>query len=160
MRHLYLEAKISKIFTRIQRAVSHNIFYNWMPIPVSSELLPISLPWCQQPFSASLALFLDGLEAGSAAWYHLRHLNKLFTLKIRGIYSGQPETPPPPSKILPFLWIFKLHKGILTCVLSLFSFFFFFPLFPSFFHEVLLQILSSFTIWTKMARIYIPVEDC
>ena len=49
----------------------------------------------------------------------------------------------PPSKILPcfvdFLRSFKLDKGILTCVSALFSFFFFCPLFLSFFHEVLLE---------------------
>ena len=32
----------------------------------------------------------------------------------------------------------------------------FFPLFPSFFHEVLLQILPCFSIWTKISQIYIP----
>ena len=44
---------------------------------------------------------------------------------------------PPPLKFFPVLWIFlrsfKLHKGILTCVFSLFSFFFSPPHFPSFF---------------------------
>ena len=55
--------------------------------------------------------------------------------QYRGIYSGQPEKIPP-SKLFPvfvdyfcghlsFFRSFKLHKGILTCVLSLFSFFFF-----------------------------------
>ena len=41
---------------------------------------------------------------------------------------------PPPLKSSLFLWIFlalfKLHKDIFTCVLSLFSFFLLIPLFP------------------------------
>ena len=68
--------------------------------------------------------------------------------KYRGIYSDQPGNFPP-AKIL--------------------SFFFFSPLFLSFF-QVLLQILPCFSIWTKfpppppggweMARICIPVALC
>ena len=62
-----------------------------------------------------------------------------------GIYilATQKNLPPPPLKFFPvfvdFLRSFKLHKGILTCVLSLL----FFPLFPPFFH-VFLQILPLF----------------
>ena len=87
----------------------------------------------------------------------------------RGIYSGQPEKFFPPLKFFPvfvdFLRSFKLHKGILTCVLSLLSFFFSSPPFPFLFHEVLLQILLFFNLdknspppprGGKMARIYIP----
>ena len=69
------------------------------------------------------------------------------------------------SKILPcfggFFAVFKLHKGILTCVLSLFSFFSSFPpLFPSFF-QVLLQIhLDTNSQNVYPGNIYISVFHC
>ena len=44
---------------------------------------------------------------------------------------------------------FIKDKSILMCVLSLFSFSFLLPRFPYFFQEVLLQILSCFSIWKK-----------
>ena len=85
-----------------------------------------------------------------------------------GVYIlSSKKNPPLPSKFFPvfvdFFRSFKLHKGILTCVLSLFSFFLLPPpLFSSFFQ--VFQILPYFSIWTKkppppggwMARIYIP----
>ena len=93
-------------------------------------------------------------------------------VKISGVYlASQKNSPLPPSKILPcffvdFMRSFKLHYGILTCFLT----FFFLLLFPSFFHEVLLQILPCFFNLDincspppqgkgEMARIYIPVQD-
>ena len=73
----------------------------------------------------------------------------------RGIYSGQPEKFfPPPSKILPcfsgFFALFKLHKGILTCVISLSSFFLLFSPFPFLFSSP----PSNSSL--GMVRIYIP----
>ena len=76
-------------------------------------------------------------------------------ISTTGVYIlvSQKNSSPPPVKFFPvfvdFLGVFKLHKGILTCVLSLFSFFLLFPLFLSFF-QVLLQILPCFSIWTEI----------
>ena len=68
--------------------------------------------------------------------YLLNIFSILPSRTMRGIYSGQPENSPPPLKYFPvfvdFSRLFKLHKGILTCVLSLFSFFFFLPFFPEY----------------------------
>ena len=54
-------------------------------------------------------------------------------------------TPSFPVFVDIFSRSFKLHKGISTCVLSLFSF----SSFPLLFHEVLFQILPCFSIWQK-----------
>lgn len=70
-----------------------------------------------------------------------------------GVYIlSSKKNPPLPSKFFPvfvdFFRSFKLHKGILTCVLSLFSFFLLPPpLFSSFFQ--VFQILPYFSIWTN-----------
>ena len=59
-------------------------------------------------------------------------------LGMAGVYipASQKNSPHPPLKFFPvfvdFLRSFKLHKGILTCVLSLFLFFIF-PPFPDLF---------------------------
>ena len=83
-----------------------------------------------------------------------------------GVYilASQKNISPPPLKFFPvfvdFLGVFKLHKGILTCVLSLFSLFSSFPTFSfPFFNQILV-----FHFGQKfppspgggMARIYIP----
>ena len=112
-------------------------------------------------------LILTGSESNLSGQSESGSMN--FSRPARGIYSGQPEKffPPPPLKFFPvfvdFFSVFKLLKDIFTCVLSLF-FFFFFPLFLSFF-QVLLQNLPCFSIWTKiqiwgeMAIIYIPGQQ-
>ena len=72
-------------------------------------------------------------------------------------------------KILPvfvdFFAVFKLHKGVLTCVLSLFSFFpSFLPLFLSFFFNSSFKFFPVFHFGQKffgeIARIYIPAPTC
>ena len=79
---------------------------------------------------------LQGLGSEKAPHTILvRHLAPPQRNAPRGIYSGRPEKFPPPLKFFPvfvdFLRSFKLHKGILACVLSLFSFL---PPFPFLFH--------------------------
>merc|ERR1712200_128044 len=76
--------------------------------------------------------------------------------------------PPPPLKFFPvfvdFWGVFKLHKGILTCVLSLFSLFSSFPPFPFLFSSPPLNSSLFFNLDKNsspprgggMARIYIP----
>ena len=57
----------------------------------------------------------------------------MYQIMDTGVYilASQKNSSPPPLKFFPvfvdFLRSFKLHKGILTCVLSLFSFFSSFP---------------------------------
>ena len=70
----------------------------------------------------------------------------------RGIYSGQPEKYfPPPLKFFPvFVDFLRSWRYFNVCFMT----FFFLLLFPSFFHEVLLQILPCFSIWTKIVPLH------
>merc|ERR1711860_5114 len=125
-----------------------------------------------------ISLFNNNMNTPKLSLFYCLTLNKLISI-VFFHYGTYPKTGKQNKlKIIfpfntpihffvslhPLFTFFPFFFFLFLFFLFLFSLFFFSPLFPSFFHEVLLQILPCFSFWTKnfgggeMARIYIPEE--
>merc|ERR1711860_407770 len=90
-----------------------------------------------------ISLFNNNMNTPKLSLFYCLTINKLISI-VFFHYGTYPKT----GKQNKLKIIFPFNTLILSFVS--FSFFFFFsPLFPSFFHEVLLQILPCFSFWTK-----------